>query len=161
MTTPLAQTQKKSRRVVEFLVLIAVVAVLIVAAYYQEAIFCFFRLRMWDTGAPGRTLAAFGGALNASDRQAADRCVGSGDIQPLTRGGKWSGYHISGLGFKNDMDLADLAPGDQVKPGPPEFSTVDGGSVQVRMPNRHGQPVLYRLKMVGGTWKVVDIKVGV
>ena len=160
MTTA-PQTQKKSRRVLDFVLLLVLVGGLAAAAYYQESILGFFKMRMWDSGAPGRTLAAFGSALKAGDRATVDRYIGSGEIQPLMRAGKWSGYHITGLGFKNDMDLGDLAPGADVKPGAPEFSSLDGGSAQLRMPNAKGQPVLYRLKMIDGAWKVVDIKVGV
>ena len=145
----------------DVVLLLAVAAALVAAAYYQEPLLAFFKLRMWDAGAPGRTLAAFGSALNSGDRQSADRYLGSGEIQPLMRDGKWSGYHISGLGFKNDMDLKELAPGTEPKPGAPEFSMLDGGSAQLRMPNAKGQQVLYRLKMIDGAWKVVDIKVGV
>jgi hypothetical protein len=161
MSNEIGPKPKKSRRLLDVMIVLVVAGGLAAAAYYQEPILCFFKLRMWDSGAPGRTLHAFGSALKAGDRQAADRYIGSGNIQPLMRGERWSGYHISGLGFKNDMDLADLAPGTEIKAGPPDYSVLDGGSAQIRMPNGRGQPVLYRLKMIDGAWKIVDIKVGV
>ena len=48
-----------------------------------------------------------------------------------------------------------------VRPGAPTFSVLEGGSAQVRMPNSRGEPVSYTLKMIDGTWKIVNIRIGI
>lgn len=158
MSTP--PVPKKTRRLGDLLLITAIVGALLAGAYYQESLLTFFRLRMWDHGAPARAVSGFLTALKARDRGRADQFVGSSQVEPLTRKGKWAGYHISGLNFKTDMEFADLVPAGEPKPTPTEFSPLEGGSAQLRVPNSKGEPVLYTLKMVSGTWKVVNIRVG-
>ena len=159
VTQPSPAHNGTRRRVAEFMAVGGVIAALIAAAYYQEPIFYFFKFRRWDEGAPARAVVGLVRAIQAGYRKRADGFVGGTEIEPLRRAGRWTGYHISGLGFKNNMEFADLVPEGEPKPARPEFSFLEGGSAQVRIPNGRGGEAAYTLKSVHGDWKVVSIRV--
>jgi hypothetical protein len=152
--------EKRRGRIGDILLVLVIIGVAVAAAMFQEPIGFFFKLRMWDSGAPARAVKALVAALQARDRDKAAAFTGGTEIEPLKRGGKWVGYHITGLGFKNDMEFADLAPAGAPEPTKTEFSFQEGGNAQLRIKNAHGQAVLYTLKLFGDGWKVITIRVG-
>ena len=160
MSTSAVTTEKKPRRILDVLLVLASVGVVAAGAVFQEPLLNFFKLRMWDRAAPGRAAAGFVEALQKQDQSSADRLVGNPQVEPMKRKGKWTGYHIAGLGFQNDMSFADLTPAGKPEPKPAEYSFLEGGSALVRIPNRHGNPVTYTMKLVRGDWKVTDIRIG-
>jgi hypothetical protein len=155
-----AMAQKKPRRILDVLLVVVVIGVVAAGAVFQEPLLNFFKLQMWDREAPVRAASSFVQAMQKRDRASADRLVGNPQVEPQVRNGKWIGYHIAGLGFQNDMPFADLTPDGKPAPKPAEYSFLEGGSALVRIPNRRGKPVSYTMKLVGGAWKVTDIRVG-
>jgi hypothetical protein len=155
-----APPAKKRTRVGDVIVVLLIVGVIVGAAFYQEQIQYFFKLRMWDQAAPAQAVSGLVAAVQARDQQKASGFLGGTEIKPLTRAGKWAGYHIDGLGFKNDMEFADLVPSGAAETSKPEFTFAEGGGAQLRIKNSRAQRVLYALKMQDGGWKVVTIRVG-
>jgi hypothetical protein len=151
---------KKRTRVGDVIVVLLIVGALVGAGFYQEQIQYFFKLKMWDQAAPAQAVKALVAAIQARDQQKASAFIGGTEIKPLTRAGKWAGYHIDGLGFKNDMEFADLVPEGAPETTAPEFTFAEGGGAQLRIKNSRAQRVLYALKMQDGDWKVVTIRVG-
>lgn len=155
-----AAPAKKRTRIGDVIIVVLIVGILVGAGFYQEQIQYFFKLKMWDQAAPAQAVKGLVGAVQARDQQKAAGFLGGTEIKPLTRAGKWAGYHIDGLGFKNDMEFADLVPSGAPEPSAPEFTFAEGGGAQLRIKNSNGQRVLYALKMQDGGWKVVTIRVG-
>lgn len=157
---PAAPQRPRRTRGIEYLILFTVIGGVIAAAFYQEQISSFFKLRMWDRDAPGREVVAFLKAAQRGDQKGAEARVRSSNMQPLTKNGKWAGYFVVVMSARMDILMEDFVPKDEPKPSGTEFKTLGSGAAIVTVPNASGQPVQYRLEMKDDGWKITDIRGG-
>jgi hypothetical protein len=146
----------KSRAVFYGLV-VAVLAAVIVVAWYQEQIGYFFRLRTWDQEAPGRTVSSFLTAGYNGNQQEADAHLGTDAYRPIQKDGKWGGYSMVSQAGTLIFDFKELTAGPDPKPSSTEFQYVGPGAAVVTVPDSKGKPVKYRLQMQEGGWKITEI----
>jgi len=158
-TTPTV-TQKKRSRVGELVGVIVIIGVIVGAAFFQESIASFFSLKLWDKGAPSRTIEQFLAAGKKGDKAATQAFVGAKELQELNKDGKWRGYFMVSQAGTLEFDMAELAPQGEPKASAPEFITIGKGAAEVTAPNSTGKPVKYRLEMIGGSWKIMEILAG-
>lgn len=138
---------------------LVVVIVVVVAAWYQEQIGLYFRLHGWDPSEPARTVSRFLTAGKNGDQQTTDALLGTKDMKPFSEKGKWVGYNITTMAGIVDYRFSDLA-GSDTKPLGTEFVYMGSGAALVKAPNAKGQPVIYRLEMIGNSWKITEIRGG-
>lgn len=148
---------KRSSRGRDYLVIAIVIGLVVAAAYYQESIPLFFKYRLWDPGAPGRTVAGFLDAVQRGDQGAAEGYLGGGKMRPLLHDGKWTGYQLTSFTGTQEFPTDLLLPEGKPHPSAPAFSFAGGGSAEVRVPNRQGKQISYSLSMFDNEWKVVNI----
>ena len=146
-TTP-AVTQKKRSRVGELLGVLVIFGVIVGAAFFQESIASFFSLKLWDKGAPSRSVEQFLAAGKKGDKVAAQSFIGAKELQELNKDGKWRGYFMVSQAGTLEFDMAELAPQGEPKASEPEFITVGKGAAEVTAPSNNGKPVKYRLEMI-------------
>ncbi len=156
--TPVPIANKKSgRRVVEIGIIAVILGLVVAVAAYEEPIGAFIRLRLWDKGAPSRTVEEFMGAVQKGDQQKAQSFVGASDIKPMVVGGKWQGYYSVSIAGRMDYLAQDLAPKQGVpKVSDPEFRSI-GDAAEVTTTLDDGKALKYRLKMTEGSWKIMEI----
>lgn len=158
-TTPVV-TQKKRSRIGELIGVFVIIGIVVGAAFFQESISAFFSLKMWDKGAPSRTVEQFLAAGKKGDKAAAQALVGTKDLQELNTDGKWRGYFMVTQAGTLEFDFADLAPQGEAKASEPEFMTIGAGSAMVSAADSKGKEIRYQLKMVDGSWKITEIRGG-
>src|ERR1051325_4665164 len=84
------ETLRRSKsRIRDYIILFGTIGLIISAAFYQEEISTFFKLRMWDRGAPGRVVTEFLKAAQKRDQTAAHAYLQSSNMNPLMKDGKW------------------------------------------------------------------------
>jgi hypothetical protein len=154
-TPPTVPAPKRSRLFDVVLVLV-ILGVVVAAAFYQEQLTAFFKLRLWDRDAPSRVVLQFLDAGKKGDQAAATALLGSKEFQPMKEGDKWKGYFIVSQAGRMNFDLAELAPAEP-KALETEFMTLGNGAATVSVPDSKGQPVKYRLEMQDGGWKITEI----
>lgn len=154
---PARPVTRVRRRVMEYAVLLVIIALIVGAAYFQEPIGYYASMHQWDKGAPGKAVSAFLAAGKRGDQKAADSWLGSGDYHPLTRNGRWLGYFVATPAGKLDFDFSELAPATETQAIETEFIEKGPGIARVTMPDSKGQPVAYRLEMRDGGWKIMEI----
>ena len=148
---------RKRGRVGEYLIVLVVLGLVVAAAVYQEPLTAFFKMRMWDGGAPGRTVGSFLQAGRSGDQAAADRLVGPGGLRPLMEEGKWVGYFVAGQGGPRKIPFSNLLPeGDQISTRT-VFLTVGNPSAEVYVRNKRGNEVRYLLEIQKNDWKITNI----
>jgi hypothetical protein len=152
-----APKRNAQSRVATYAVIAALVTGLIAAAYYQEQISAFFKLRLWDRDAAAKVVTAFLDAGRSGDKAAADSLMGTKSYQPLTENGKWVGYYIVSQGGRMDIPFSDLLPAGDPTPNRTEFVTVGAGAAEVFVPNSSDQAIKYRLEMQQDGWKITEI----
>ncbi len=158
-TTPVEK--KKRSRVVEYLAVAVVLAVVVLAAMYQEQLSSYIRLKMWDKGAPGRAVEQMLTAGKNGDQQTVRRLLGTEDYKDLTdSSGKWRGLFMVTQAGTLDFYMEDLAPAGEIKAKEVEFFTIGKGHAEVRVPDSAGKLVKYRVEIVDGEWKVTEILAG-
>jgi hypothetical protein len=148
---------RKRSRVGEYFIVAVVLGLVVAAAVYQEPLTAFFKMRMWDTGGPGRTVESFLKAGKSGDKAAADRLVGPGSLQPLMEEGKWVGYFVMGQGGPRKIPFSGLQPEGNPPSVRTEFLTVGNPSAQVYVRNASGRDVRYQLEMQKDGWKIIAI----
>ncbi len=153
-------TKRKRSKVSEYIIVLIVVGIVVAIAFYQEPASAFFRLHLWDRDAPGRSVVNFLKAAKKGDQAEASAYVKSTNMNPLNKDGKWIGYFVVVMSAKMEIILDEIVPKDEPKPGEAEFNTFGKGAATVRVPNAKGQPVQYRLEMIGDGWKITDIRWG-
>ena len=156
--TPIPIANKKSgTRVVEFGIIAVILGLVVAVAANQEPIGAFFRLRLWDKGAPSRTVEEFMGAVQKGDQQKAQSFIGASDLKPMVEGGKWQGFYTVSIAGRMDYLAQDLAPKQSVpKASDSEFRNI-GDAAEVRTTLDDGKALKYRLKMTEGSWKILEI----
>jgi hypothetical protein len=154
-----AATPKKRRSIVEYLVVLGILGIIIIAALYQEQISSFFSLKLWDKGAPGRTVTAFLSAGKKGDQELATSYLGTSELKPLMKDGKWQGYFLVSQAGTLEFIMQDLAPSGEPTATNTEFMTLGKGAATVMVPDSKGKPVEYRLEMKDG-WKITEIRGG-
>jgi hypothetical protein len=148
---------RKSRRFVEYIVILFIIVAVIGVAFYQDEIHYFLNLKMWNKSAPGDTVLAFLSAGKSGDRKTADSYLGSKDYQPFTKDGKWQGYFVAlPSGSKLFFIFDKLTPAD-AKVTDTEFVLRGNGAVLVTVPDSKGVPEKYRLIMESGGWKITEL----
>ncbi|HZO88206.1 MAG TPA: hypothetical protein VFB38_07675 [Chthonomonadaceae bacterium] len=162
MADSVPTVQKKRRsRIIEYLVVLILIGIVVVAALYQEQLSAFFGLHMWDRGAPARTVAEFLQAGKNGDQKQADSClIRETSYKPLMQNGKWAGYYIITQAGRMDLPMADLVPPGEPKPINTEFITMGKGAAEVTMPDSRNKPLVYRLEMSDNGWKITEIRGG-
>ena len=157
LPTTAVPAKKKRTRVGEIIGVLGVIGLIVFAAMFQESIAAFFSLKLWDKGAPSRSVEQFLTAGKKGDKQAAQALVGAKELQELNTDGKWRGYFLISQAGKMEFDFADLAPQGEVKASAPEFMTIGRGAAEVTAPDSTGKAVKYRLEMIDGIWKITEI----
>ena len=152
---PVATTKKRSR-VTEYLMVVVILGVIVAAAFFQEQISSFFSLKLWDKGAPGRTVTGFLAAGKQGDQEKANSFLTAPEMKPLMKDGKWQGYFIVSQAGTMLFDMKELAPAGEPTVAGTEFFTVGSGWAEVMAPDSTGKPVKYRLEMKDG-WKIREI----
>src|SRR2546427_4839795 len=115
--------KKKRSSPSEYLIVLVMIGVIVAAAFYQEEIGAFFRLRLWDKDAPGQTVANFLTAGKKGDQKQADGYLGVKDFKPLNKNGKWLGYFMTTQAGRLDFLFDELAPAGDPKPASTEVIT--------------------------------------
>lgn len=159
-TTASAMPTKKRSRVLEYVLVLAVVGLVIAAAFFQEPITAFFGLHLWDKNAPGRTVITFLHAGKNGDQAAADAQLGTKSYKPLTENGRWAGYFIVTQAGRMDIPWSELEPSGEPQVTATEFVTLGHGAALVTVPGAGGKPEKYRLEMIENAWKITEIRGG-
>jgi hypothetical protein len=159
-TAPPQVSKKPSSRTTGYIILLGILCAIIAAAYFQEQISAYFRLRLWDAGAPGRTVVTFLEAGKKGDKALADSLLAATSYQPVKKNGKWSGYRVVSMAGAMDFLFEDLIGADNPRVTSTEFVTIGEGAAKVEVTNAKGQPVKYRVTMTDGGWKVSEILSG-
>ena len=154
---PDRKVSRTGRRILEYAVLLVIIALIVGAAYYQETIGYYTSMHQWDKAAPGRAVTAFLAAGKQGDQKTADSYVASSDFHALTRNGRWLGYFIATPAGKLEFELSELAPAAATQATETEFINRGVGIARVTMPDSKGLPVAYRLEMRDGAWKIQEI----
>jgi hypothetical protein len=157
-TMPVAK--KKRSRAGELIGVVVVIGLVVLAAFYQETISSFFRLKMWDKAAPARAAEQFLIAGKKGDKNAANALLGITNFQDLIIDGKWRGYYFVSMPGRMDYDFQHLAPQGEPKATDVEYFTLESGWVELKIPDSTGKPVKYRMEIKDGSWKVMDISGG-
>lgn len=158
-TTPVEK--KKRSRIIEYLAVVVVLAVVVLAAMYQEQLSAYIRLRMWDQAAPGRAVEQMLTAGRNGDQQTVRRLLGTQDYKDLVdEQGKWRGLFMVTQAGTLDFYMDELAPAGEIKAKETEFFTIGKGHAEVRVPDSTGKLVKYRVEIVDGEWKVIEILAG-
>lgn len=146
------------KRIARLIVITAIgIGLIGIAAYYQEDIHRYIRLRAWDKGAPGRVVVAFLNAAKQGKAEEADRYIGSPDYHPLQERGKVVGYFVTSPAGTMDFRFDDLVPEGEVRVLATKFIFIAEGAAEVEVPAKGGGIARYRLKMLNGQWKITDI----
>ena len=148
---------RRRSRAFEYLLVLALMVIVVVAAYFQEPLTAFFKLRLWDRDAPARVVTEFLKAGKSGDQKATEAYLGSKEFKPLTKDGKWQGYFIVSQAGQMNFEFSDLAPAGEAKAAGVEFLTIGNGAAEVTVPDSKGKPTKYRLEMVDGSWKITEI----
>jgi hypothetical protein len=136
---------------------VIVLGVICGAAFYQEDIQRYIRLRLWDKEAPGRAVTAFLKAAKEGNAEEAGRYLGSSEYHPLKEGSKAIGYFVTSPAGIMDFRFSDMVPEGDIKTEPVNFVLIGEGSAEVKVPHGNGEFARYRLKMFNGEWKINDI----
>jgi len=147
-------------RFVPYLIILVLLLAVVGAAYYQEELGYFFKLRTWDQQAPGRTVLRFLDAGQRGDQKTADSLVGTQELKPLVKEGKWVGYTMTTNAGILDFRFDELAPASAPNEVPTEFVYAGNGAAMVKVPDHAGKPVDYRLELRGSDWKIMEIRAG-
>jgi hypothetical protein len=147
-------------RIAAYAVILALCLVVIAAAYYQEELGYFFKLRTWDRGAPARVVMQFLDAGKQGDQKTADSLVGTRELKPLVEKGKWVGYFMPTNAGILDFYIEELSPATAPTEVPTEFVYAGNGAAMVKVPDRSGKPIDYRLELQGSAWKIMEIRAG-
>ena len=154
------QSRKKRSRLLDYFIVVVILGGVVLAAYYGEPISSFFRLRLWDRGAAGRTLVTFLDAMKQGDEKKATSLLAATAFTPVHRGGRFVGYRMSSMAGQMDYLAEDLAGATQPTVSRTEFMTIGRGAALVYVPNPKGELVKYRLEMTDNGWKVTEILAG-
>ena len=155
-TQPIIATKKKSR-IGELIGVLLLMGVIVSAAFYQESLAAFFHLKLWDKGAPARTVEQFLSAGKKGDKKTADSLTTGKDFKDLNKDGKWIGYFMATQAGTMEFEFSELAPAEGTKVTETEFMTLGEGAADVKFPDSKGKDVKYRLYMVDGSWKIREI----
>jgi hypothetical protein len=142
----------------------AFVAVLILlmigAAYFQEEIRYFFQLQAWNPGKPAQTVVSFLKAGREGKESETDRCLDVNLFHPLVEQGKFVGYQIGTTVGSLEYRIRELAGPGEIHPTHSELVFKGPGAAMVTVPDAGGQPVVYRLEIQDGSWKITEIRGG-
>jgi len=146
-------------RIIGYSIVVVIIGVIVLAAYFQEQIGYFFSLRLWDKDAPSRVVTEFLTAVKQRDQKKADSYLGTTAYKPLMKDNKWAGYFI--VSQAGTMDFyADEIVGTEIKPTETEFIYQGKGAAMVSVPNAAGKLEPYRLEMQNGSWKITEMRGG-
>jgi hypothetical protein len=152
-----AARKRSSSRKTEIIAVLILIIIVVCAAMFEEPIGAFFRLRLYDQGAPARTVEAFMTAVQKRDQKSAEAAVDAPELKPLTDNGKWDGFFMVTQAGRMDYLPEDLAPTQgEPKASDPKFIP-EGDAAEVNTTVGTGKALKYRLKMRGGSWKIVEI----
>ncbi|MCS6862712.1 MAG: hypothetical protein NZT92_20600 [Abditibacteriales bacterium] len=155
--TAVKRPESPGKRIARLLVITIIgVGLIGIAAYYQEDIHRYIRLRAWDKDAPGRVVVAFLNAAKQGNAEEADRYIGSPDYHPLRERDKVVGYFVTSPAGTMDFRFDDLVP-EEIRVLTTRFVLVAEGAAEVEVPAKGGGVARYRLKMFNGQWKITDI----
>lgn len=151
-------SESAGKRIGRLIVLTAIgIGLIGIAAYYQEDIQRYIRLRAWDKGAPGRVVVAFLNAAKQGNAEEADRYLGSPEYHPLKENDKVVGYFVTSPAGIMDFRFQDLVPEGEIKVSSTKFILIAEGAAEVEVPFKGSEVARYRLKMFNGEWKITDI----
>jgi len=152
----LSWPRKQRKRLIEYSIVVGLILILMGAAYFQEDISSYARLRMWDSGAPGRVVLQFLEAGKKGEKATTDKLLAAGGYQTVNQNGKWAGYSVTAMPGTMQFLFADLSP-NSGKVLKTEFTRLGNGSATVTVPDAKGKPTKYRLEMTDNGWKITDI----
>jgi len=137
--------------------LVAVLAVVLAVAFYQEEVFGYIRLQGWNLHPAEQATREFLAAAAKGDGSAVARMVGkpSDVLVPIRSGDKVTGFTIMeyGAGSK-DYSLQQLVPSTDATLSPPRLVLVDGGSVAVDATFPRAYTLSMKWDNSEGTWKL-------
>ena len=152
---PVASTKKRSR-IAEYLMVLVIVGIIVIAAFFQEQISSFFSLKLWDKAAPSRAVIGFLSAGKKGEQEKASSFLAAPEFKPLMKDGKWQGYFLVSQAGTMLFKIDELAPAGEPTVTGTEFFTIGSGYAEVMAPDSTGKPVKYRLEMKDG-WKIREI----
>lgn len=150
------QKKKTNSRIVIYLGVLFIIGIVVVLAMYQEQVSSFFKLRLWDKRAPGNAVTSFLTAGKKGDQKTADSYLGSPDIKPMSKNGKWIGYFLATQAGKMEFTFDELAS-DNPQVSNTDFILLGKGAAEVSVPDAKSKPVKYRLEMGDNGWKITEI----
>ena len=161
MSDPILTPRKLKRsRIVEYLGVLVIAGIIVALAFYQEQIGYYFSLRLWNKAAPGQAVTQFLVAGKRGDQKQASSYLGTSELKPLTKDGKWVGYFLVSNAGTMDFRFDDLASGSEPQVQNTEFIQVGKGAADVTMTSAKGAPVHYRVEMKDNVWKITSISAG-
>jgi len=160
MAQSIPSANKKRSRIGELIAVLVLIGIVVLAAFFQEQLTSFFTLRLWDKGAPGRTVVEFLKAGKAGNKQLADSYMADASYKPLMQNGKWTGYYLLTQAGRIDIPFAEMAPPGEPTPISTEFITIGRGAAEVTMPDSNSKPLVYRLEMKDNGWKITELRGG-
>jgi hypothetical protein len=148
---------RRSGRAVLIVVIVVAVALVGGLAWFSEPLGAMIRLKTWDKDAPAKVVLSFLEAVKSNDQQAAQQYLGSDQIKPLIRGGKWVGFSKPTGSFFINYFNKEMLPKDPPAHPRVEFMTVGEGAADVFMPNRSGKEEKWRLEMRPQGWRLTEL----
>ena len=145
------------QRVLEYAIILAIILFIVGCAYFQEPLSYYFSMHQWDKAGPSNVVSAFLAAGKRGDQKTADSLLASADYHSLSRNGQWLGYFVATPAGKLEFDLREMAPAQETQATELEFINRGPGVARVGMPDSKGKPVMYRLEMRNGGWKIMEI----
>jgi hypothetical protein len=151
------QEPKTPSRAGLYIVLAVLTAAVVAAAYFQEQLGYVFQLRMWDRGAPTRTVVEFLSAVKKGDQTGATSLLEIEGVQPLEEDSKWVGFRYVAQNTPFQVRLSDITPPGEPAATRTELLFKGRGAARVFAPGKDGASVRYRLVVSGGRWKITEI----
>jgi hypothetical protein len=157
VTAPRAARQRPGE-----IVFVIVLALLVAAAaYFREEIQYFIQLQAWNPGQPAHTVASFLQAGRAGNARESDRYVDPNLFHPLEENGRFVGYQMGMPPIGNiEYRFSELAGPGEIRATHSELVFKGRGAAMVTVPDASGHPIVYRLEMQGGSWKITEIRGG-
>jgi hypothetical protein len=81
-------------------------------------------------------------------------------FHPLVEQGKFAGYQMGTTIGSLEYRFRELAGPGEIRPTQSELVFKGNGAAMVTVPDASGQPIMYRLEMQGGSWKITEIRGG-
>jgi hypothetical protein len=142
------------------LVVLVLAAGVCVAAYFQNEIKLFFKMKAWDKKAPANTVVQFLSAAKEGKPEATVNYVKAEALKPLQEKGQIVGYASTQKLGPPPQRFADLLPEGDIRVTAVLFLYTGQGAAAVDAPGKGGAPFSYTLDKTSSGWQILHIGPG-